>query len=76
MIDEAGVGDLADLGLDDAPEGISVWEGSIRSVHYHTPDMNEHDWWLEGKFREPSNEEWEAIRKNECPWDKAAWVRS
>lgn len=74
MIDEAGVRELDLLGLDDAPEGISIWEGSIKTVHHHTPDMNEYDSSLEGSFRTPTNEEWESIRKNECPWDEKPWI--
>ncbi len=74
MIDEAGVSDLDLLGLDDAPEGISIWEGTIKTVHHHTPDMNEYDSWLEGAFRAPTDQEWESIRKNECPWDDALWL--
>ena len=73
MINEAGVSDLDLLGLDDAPEGISIWEGTIKTVHHHTPDMNEHDSWLEGMFREPTDEEWDSIRKNECPWNDDDW---
>jgi len=53
MIREAGVNDLDLLGLDDAPEGISIWEGDTKTVHTHTPDCNEWDSWLEGSFRAP-----------------------
>jgi hypothetical protein len=73
MIREAGVSDLDLLGLDDAPNGISIWEGGIKSVHVHTPDCNEHDSWLAGGFRDPTDEEWAAIRKNECPWNDDDW---
>jgi len=73
MINEAGVSDLDNLGLDDAPEGISIWEGGIKSVHHNTPDANEHEWWLDGKFRDPTAEEWESIRKNKCPWNDEEW---
>ena len=75
MINEAGVSDLDNLGLDDAPEGISIWEGGIETVHINTPDANEWDSWLVGKFRDPTSEEWESIRKNECPWDATLWVK-
>jgi len=74
LTDEAGVSDLSDLGLDDAPEGISIWEGIIKTVHTHTPDANEYDSWLEGSFRKPTIEEWDSIRRGECPWDEAPWV--
>ena len=73
MINEAGVSDLDNLGLGDAPEGISIWEGGIMSVHHNTPDANEYEWWLDGRFRAPTDEEWESIRRNECPWDDTEW---
>lgn len=73
FIDEAGSSHLDDLGLDDAPEGISIWEGKIKTVHYHTPDCNEHDSWLDGSYRRPTSEEWAAIQANECPWKSDEW---
>jgi hypothetical protein len=73
LVHEAGVTNLSDLGLDDAPEGISIWEGTIKTVHHNTPDANEYDSWLEGSFREPTSKEWESIRKNECPWNDDEW---
>lgn len=75
MVSDAGISDLDLLGLDDAPEGISIWEGGIKSVHINTPDCNEHDSWLDGSFRDPTDEEWAAIRRNECPWDEDAWLK-
>lgn len=73
IIDEAGTDDLFNIDLGDAPRGISIWEGGIKSVHHNTPDANEHEWWLEGGFREPTPEEWESIRKGECPWNEDDW---
>lgn len=67
--------DLSDLGLDNAPEGISVWEGIYvysRSGYWDEPDACDVD--PSGSFREPTDEEWEAIRRGECPWDKADWL--
>jgi hypothetical protein len=75
MINEAGVSDLDLLGLDDAPEGISIWEGEIRTSHTNTPDANEYDSWLEGAFRSPTDEEWTAIREGRCPWDEKEWQK-
>jgi hypothetical protein len=74
MVKDAGVSRLDDLGLDDAPEGISIWEGIIKTSHTNTPDANEYESWLAGDFRDPTPEEWEAIRKNECPWDEDDWL--
>jgi hypothetical protein len=42
-LDGAGSRRLSDLDLDDAPDGLSVWEGVLKSTHYHTPDANEWD---------------------------------
>lgn len=59
---------LESLGLDNAPEGISIWEGR---AHW-SPGPWEHpedgDVELVGTFRAPTEKEWEAIRRNECPW--------
>lgn len=74
MIEDIG-GGLEEIGLDDAPDGISVWEGGIKTVHINTPDCNEWESWLDGGFRSPTDEEWTAIRKNECPWDNQLWAK-
>lgn len=54
---------LADLGLDDAPEGISIWEGVyikyVRQDDYLEPS---------GAFRPPTDEEWTAIRAGRNPF--------
>jgi hypothetical protein len=55
-----------------APEpGIWVWEGSMGCVRVTSPDYGE-DWEFEvnGDFRRPTDEEWEKIQDQECPWDK------
>jgi hypothetical protein len=73
-----GVGrQIADLGLDDAPEGVSIWEG--RWCYQRTPESyvgaEEWDAWPEGSFRDPTDEEWESIRAKECPWDDSMYHR-
>lgn len=60
---------LDDLGLDDAPEGISVWEGIYRGTRHETTDGVEYDTEVSGSFREPTTEEWADICVNLCPWD-------
>lgn len=59
---------LDDLGLDDAPHGISIWEG--RYVWRSTSWENhlEGDSGPEGAFRAPNDEEWQAIREGRNPW--------
>lgn len=59
---------LDDLGLDDAPEGISIWEGDYVWCpgSYECPQ----DGYSEpvGKFRTPTEDEWKAIREGRSPW--------
>ena len=68
-IDAAGH-QLDCLGLDDAPSGISVWEGKYVGV----PGSYEYPWEgdseVRGSFRDPTPEEWVAIKANECPWEE------
>lgn len=66
---DAGFYDLSDLGLDDAPHGISIWEGIY--VYYSGSWENE----LEGggsdpkgTFRSPTDDEWGAIKAGRSPW--------
>ena len=68
VIRETGTARLDDVGLDDAPDGISVWEGRGHAWETHTPDAHEYDFELLGAFRAPSDDEWAALRKGECPW--------
>lgn len=67
-IEEAGLRQLGDLGLDDAPCGVSVWEGS----YVWTPGPYEHpedgDVSPAGCFRAPTDAEWAAIREGCNPW--------
>ncbi len=72
MIDDCSAA-LDELGLDDAPEGISVWEGKLeggRSGYYG----DDYDCELRGAFRDPTEEEWSAIRRGECPWSDEDWM--
>lgn len=67
-IEEGGLVHLGDLGLDDAPNGISVWEGRYFWTRgpYEYPDDG--DSYPSGKFRDPTEEEWQKIRAGRCPW--------
>jgi hypothetical protein len=70
---EGGLCQLGDLGLDDAPLGISIWTGKF----IWSPGSWEHpqDGSVEpvGRFRPPTDDEWTAIHEGRCPWDEAAW---
>lgn len=70
-IEEGGFRQLVDLGLDDAPEGLSVWEGTgtWEQGGYECPEEGEVV--FRGSFRELNAVEWAALRDGECPWPPA-----
>jgi hypothetical protein len=70
---EAGLTDLSDLGLDDAPDGISIWKGVLRCWEVNTPDCHEYESELIGDFRTPTTEEWAAICQGKSPWSSDDW---
>lgn len=72
-MDQVGTKVLSDLGLDDAPLGISVWEGKYvwHPGSYEYPMDGDSE--ASGKFREPTDAEWAAIREGRCPWNDADW---
>ena len=74
LISDAGVCNLADLGLDDAPVGISIWEGVVRGSRHETMDGTEYETHTEGTFRAATADEWASIKKDECPWDPTLWL--
>jgi hypothetical protein len=60
-IEEVGLGMRTDnLGLFDAPDGLSVWEGCYINVGGELE--------ADGTFRDLSREEWMAIYGGESPW--------
>lgn len=67
-IHEIGSVNVGDYGLDDAPEGITVWEGNgiWQPGGYETPQDGE--MFYEGKFRRLTNEELEKVQKGENLW--------
>jgi len=72
MIDSFGCM-LHEICLDDAPHGISIWEGyyviiPIRSAGDDTDCDIEPD--PKGAFRKPTEEEWVAIRAGKSPWSE------
>lgn len=68
-IHEAGFRCLGDLGLDDAPRGVSVWTGRVRYVG----GDGDVEAVTEGAFRAPTDVEWLAILTNENPWNDQEW---
>ena len=55
---------VEDMGLK-PPPGISIWQGHCE---VHRDPEGSYDSELKGTFRPPTEEEWEFIKKNECPW--------
>lgn len=58
-------GDLRDLALDDAPRGLSVWEGTYEAPT--EPGAGGCDEPV-GAFRPLTDAEFEAVRRGENPW--------
>ncbi len=76
---ESGLSSLDDLGLDNAPDGVHVWEG----VYHYTESYGEYggpgdgcEAEPDGEFRKPTEEEWVAIREARCPWDENDWLEA
>lgn len=59
---------LDDRGLDNAPDGLSIWEGYLHCCEINTPDAHEYETSLEGTFRELTDEEWTRYRETDRPW--------
>lgn len=69
MMEDCG-NNLEALNLHEGPCGISIWEGRIHTTEIHTPDAHEYDSELRGRYRAPTDAEWQAIREGRCPWDE------
>lgn len=59
---------LDDLGLDDAPAGISVWEGGFAGGEKDEWNGDYNDVYPVGTFRAPTDDEWAAIRDGRNPF--------
>lgn len=62
------VNTLDDLGLTEAPDGLSVWTGHIRMIW--TGHNSQDDFVLEGDFRSMNEDEYVAVTQNKNPWIK------
>ncbi len=75
-MEEAGLSHLDDLGLYPPKPGIWIWEGITiwypGSYEYPTDGEME----FSGKWRLPTNEEWEKIKEGKCPWNDNEWKLS
>lgn len=61
--DDVGSG-LEDMGLDKAPNGISIWEGTYRWCG----DPGDGETEPEGKFRKLTPDEWQRLAQTGVPW--------
>lgn len=59
-----------ELGLSCPEPGVWVWVGTMGSVRCETMDGVDYDHEVTGDWRAPTDEEWEFIKGDECPWDK------
>lgn len=60
---------IQDNGLDDAPDGLSIWEGRYHTSCLNTPDGIDYDAELIGTFRELTDKEWQRYRDTGLPWE-------
>lgn len=64
-----GVGKaLDDNGLDDAPDGLSIWEGDFHTWQTWTDWGYDYDAELRGTFRPLTQHEWLLISEGLPPW--------
>lgn len=75
-MEEGGVRDIDDLGLEPPNDGIWIWEGRYAwsPGSYEYPDDGESN--PVGEFRAPTDNEWQAIREGRCPWNPEDWKLS
>lgn len=71
-IEEAGIHGLSDLGLDDAPHGLSVWEGNYVQVACGT-EGDGPEAALKGTFRDLDDDEAARVLERRNPWNPADW---
>ena len=74
-MEEGGFKCLDELYLDKAPFGISVWVGRLtwNPGGWENPSDGETVPCPTNHFREPTEEEWVAIREKRCPWNDQDW---
>lgn len=68
LVEAHGLVGLADLGLDDAPRGLAIWEGDWRVAADECTPI--------GRFRRLTDTEWTALRDGRVLWDDSLWLRA
>jgi hypothetical protein len=69
-IEDYGNCTLLELGFEDVPRGIWIWQGRIIWDKEGEPVDQI------GHIREPLDSEWKAIRERRNPWNDADWGRN
>lgn len=74
-IEESGMRDIGDLGLEPPAAGIWIWEGRYvwSRGSYECPEDGTSD--PVGEFRAPTDAEWQAIREGHAPWNADDWKK-
>lgn len=71
-IQDAGLDSLDMLGLDDAPDGLSIWEGYYTYDYTYDGDISMS--FPQGDFRTLTEDEWNYVKDGKAPWDEADWM--
>jgi len=72
-LDESGMAPEDILPIEGAGDGISVWVGKAKWEPGPYDCTEDGETILDGEFRDPTDQEWEYIRKGESPWNEADW---
>jgi hypothetical protein len=59
-VEALGNDSLADHGFDDAPDGLSIWEGTLKAWRSSGLDGDDYETELVGAFRSLTDREWYA----------------
>lgn len=69
-IEAIGIGTLEDHGLDNAPDGLSIWEGKLTGRSWSSPETGfDVETSLDGEFRDLTGEEWQRLQDMHTPWE-------
>lgn len=69
-IEAVGIGHLDDHGLDNAPDGLSIWEGKLTGGQVGNGyDGYDYETELVGSFRALTEREWALLRDTGTPWE-------
>ena len=73
-IEEMGMRALSDLGLDNAPKGLCMWEGKFVWHPATSMDPSDGEYEPEGRFRSLTTHElFTFVKDGQPPWDESTW---